>query len=64
MEEFQKCPNCGKKSPEENLRCIYCSEMLPSSSGVLASFRFGRGRVLFLLIGLLVLSWFVRRYLF
>jgi len=58
LESFQICPNCGKKTPEENLRCIFCSEMLPVNSGTIGSFRFGPGRVLFLSVSLFLLFLF------
>jgi len=62
VSEFQTCPHCGKPAPEENLRCIYCGERLPVESGVIGGFRFGRGRVLFLVVALLVLFGFFILY--
>ena len=63
MEEFQICPHCGKKTPEENLRCIYCGERLPAKGGWISSLRFGSGRLLFLLLALFVLFLLLRLWL-
>ena len=62
-EGFQECPHCGKRTPEENLRCIYCSEMLPVRSGLLGSFRFGPGRGILIFITLFLLAFFAYLYL-
>ncbi|MFH1277237.1 MAG: hypothetical protein ABIK65_02520 [Candidatus Eisenbacteria bacterium] len=50
MEEFQECPHCGRRTPEENLRCIYCGELLPVRRGAIGSLRFGGGRGVFVLL--------------
>ena len=52
MDELQTCPHCGKPTPEENLRCIYCGERLPVRRGALGSLRFGGGRGAFLVLAL------------
>lgn len=54
MDEFQICPQCGKRTPEENLRCIYCGEMLPVGRGAIGSLRFGAGRGFFLLLAVVL----------
>lgn len=54
MDEFQDCPRCGKRTPEENLRCIYCGEKLPVRRGAIGSFRFGGGRSAFLFLALIL----------
>lgn len=50
MDELQECPHCGKKTPEENLRCIFCGERLPVRGGTVGGLRFGGGRRIFLLL--------------
>ncbi len=63
MDAFQECPHCGKRTPEENLRCIYCGEQLPVDKGALGSFRFGFGRTFFLLLALFLVLFFLWLYL-
>ena len=58
MNELQECPHCGKPTPEENLRCIYCGERLPVRSGVIGGLRFGRGRALTLVLALFLVLFF------
>ena len=64
MESLETCPHCGKKTPEENLRCIYCGERLPVRGGLLGSFRFGAARLLFAGLVLLLLFLFLRLWVF
>ncbi len=63
MNDFQICPNCGRRTPEENLRCIFCGDRLPVGRGTLGSFRFGRGRAIFIIVALLVVFFFLRLYM-
>jgi hypothetical protein len=59
MDELRDCPHCGKPTPEENLRCIYCGEMLPSKSGLIGSLRFGASRPLFIGITIILAFFFL-----
>lgn len=63
MYEMQECSKCGKRTPEENLRCIYCGERLPVRKGAIGSFRFGVGRAFFLLLALFLVLFFAWLYL-
>jgi hypothetical protein len=63
MTLLQECPACGRPTPEENLRCIYCGERLPVQGGVLGSFRFGVGRAFFLAAAILLVLFFLWLYL-
>jgi ribosomal protein S27E len=39
------CPHCGRSTPEENLRCIYCGELLDRPVGPMSELVFGlKGR--------------------
>ncbi|MCB1194908.1 hypothetical protein KDK77_01870 [bacterium] len=36
MSKLVKCPHCSSLTAEENLRCIYCGELLDISVGPLS----------------------------
>jgi hypothetical protein len=56
------CRACGKETPEENLRCIYCGERLEMRSGLLGGMRYGTGwRWLFIVFAFLFLILALRR---
>jgi hypothetical protein len=56
------CPACGKPTPDENLRCIFCGELLPASGGVLGRIRYGRWlRWAFVAVAIALL-WVILRY--
>lgn len=61
MEDYVRCPHCGGDTPGENLNCIYCGEVLPSSSGVFGTLRYGWRGVLCAAVAIAVilalLSW-------
>lgn len=63
MDPLQECPHCGKKTPEENLRCIYCGERLPVGGGTMGGLRFGRGRGIFLAVLAVLVGLFLARWL-
>ena len=55
------CRACGKPTPDENLRCVFCGELLEARSGLLGRLRYGSvGRWLFLAAGVVVLAFFLR----
>lgn len=62
MDDLQECPHCGRMTPEENLRCIYCSELLSMRKGVIGSFRFGGGKLIFSGVILFLVLFYVWRY--
>jgi len=41
MEDYVRCPRCGGDTPGENLNCIYCGAVLPSTAGVFGAMRYG-----------------------
>ena len=57
------CPHCGRATPEENLRCIYCGELLDRPVGAMSELVFGLKGRLGLIIALIVvvafLFWFL-----
>jgi hypothetical protein len=40
--ERVRCPSCGKATPDENLRCIFCGELLSGRGGAMGRLRYGR----------------------
>lgn len=36
-----QCRSCGAMTPDENLRCIFCGEMLSGRGGALSRLRYG-----------------------
>ena len=56
------CRACGKPTPDENLRCIFCGELLDARSGLLGRLRYGSlGRWMFIAVALLVLAYLLLR---
>jgi hypothetical protein len=61
--ESVTCPACGKPTPDENLRCIFCGELLPSRGGALGGLRYGGfRRWVFIGVVVLVIAYFLRRF--
>jgi len=59
-----RCPSCGKSSPDENLRCIFCGELLAVRSGLIGRLRYGPG-LRWVLVGVsLFLVWLLVRWAF
>jgi len=53
------CPHCGRSTPEENLRCIYCGELLDRPVGPMSELVFGLKGRLGLIIALIVIAAFL-----
>jgi len=57
-----RCPHCGQPTPDENLNCIYCGELLEEPVGPLTGLLYGwRHWLGALLVGSAVLAfllWF------
>lgn len=57
------CRACGKPTPDENLRCIFCGELLDARSGALGRLRYGGvGRWVFAAVVILLLVYFLRGF--
>lgn len=55
-DETVTCRACGKPTPDENLRCIFCGELLSVGGGVLGRIRYGRvARWLFAAVAVVIL---------
>jgi len=57
-----RCPSCGKPTPDENLRCIFCGELLATHSGLIGRLRYGRLSRWVLALFVVLLVWlFIRQ---
>ena len=54
-----KCAHCGEDTSAENLRCIYCGEMLKKPVGAISGLVWGWKGWAGLVLGLLVLTAFL-----
>lgn len=57
------CPHCGQSTPEENLRCIYCGELLERPVGLMSELVFGLKGWLGIIIALVVIVAFLLWFL-
>ena len=59
MEEYTECQSCHRRTPSENLNCIYCGEVLPRPVGLISGLRYSFKGWLAALIAMAVLIGFL-----